>query len=195
MLGPPPAITVPPTLGRGLLVVGRLVGTVLWPLPLLLPVFGRTLLPLLPLLPVLVPWLPPTLGRTVLPLLPLLLLVERTTLLLVAERVLLLVLMLVLTLERLPASGRLLFEVLVVTLVLGLFTTVLVDRLVTALPIDEREVELLLVTTALLFGKAVATLRLPAAAALVVDGRRPWAIAPVEVMASPHASIKPIIVL
>ena len=107
MLGPPPAITVPPTLGRGLLVVGRLVGTVLWPLPLLLPVFGRTLLPLL--LPVLVPWLPPTLGRTVLPLLPLLLLVERTALLLVAERVLLLVLMLVLTLERLPASGRLLF--------------------------------------------------------------------------------------
>ena len=186
---------MPPTLGRGLLVVGRLVGTVLWPLPLLLPVFGRTLLPLLPLLPVLVPWLPPTLGRTVLPLLPLLLLVERTALL-VAERVLLLVLMLVLTLERLPASGRLLFEVLVVTLVLGLFTTVLVDRLVTALPIDEREVELLLVTTALLFGKAVATLRLPAAAALVVvDGRRPWAIAPVEVMASPHASIKPIIVL
>ena len=194
MLGPPPAITVPPTLGRGLLVVGRLVGTVLWPLPLLLPVFGRTLLPLL--LPVLVPWLPPTLGRTVLPLLPLLLLVERTTLLLVAERVLLLVLMLVLTLERLPASGRLLFEVLVVTLVLGLFTTVLVDRLVTALPIDEREVELLLVTTALLFGKAVATLRLPAAAALeFAAGRRPWAIAPVEVMVSPHASIKPIIVL
>jgi hypothetical protein len=98
-----------------------------------------------------------------------------------------------------------------VLVVTGLLTTVLVERLVTvlpiderevdellvtALPIDEREVDELLVTTALLFGEAVATLRLPAAAALeVVAGRRPWAIAPVDVMASPHASIKPIIVL
>ena len=81
-------------------------------------------------------------------------------------------------------------------LVLGLFTTTLEDRSVTALPIVEREDVLELVTTALFFGEAVATLRLPAAAALEFDaGRRPWAIAPVEVMASPQTSIKPIIVL
>ena len=81
--------------------------------------------------------------------------------------------------------------------VLGLVAIVLlVEGRFTLLPIDEREVELLLVTTALLFGEAVATLRLPAAAALEFDaGRRPCAIAPVEVMASPQASIKPIIVL
>ena len=105
--------------------------------------------------------------------------------------------MLVLTLERLPACGRLVVVVVVELLVLGLFTTwLLVEVRFTGLPIDAREVELLLVTTALLFGEAVATLRLPAAAALeFVAGRRPWAIAPVEVMVSPHASIKPIIVL
>jgi len=56
---------------------------------------------------------------------------------------------------------------------------------------------LLVTVAALLFrGVAVATLRLPAAAAFELDaGRRPCAIAPVDVMASPHASIKPIIVL
>ena len=85
-------------------------------------------------------------------------------------------------------------------LVLGLFTCgllLLVEERFTVLPIDEREAELLLVTAAALFlGEAVATLRLPAAAALEVDaGRRPWAMAPVEMMVSPQASIKPIIVL
>ena len=108
-----------------------------------------------------------------------------------------LLLMLVLTLERLPTCGRLVVVVEVELLVLGLLTTgLLVEVRFTALPIDAREDELVLVTTALLFGEAVATLRLPAAAALeFAAGRRPWAIAPVEVMVSPHASIKPIIVL
>ena len=102
-----------------------------------------------------------------------------------------------LLLERFPPiCGRLLDELLLIE-VLGLVAIVLlVEGRFTLLPIDEREVELLLVTTALLFGEAVATLRLPAAAALEFDaGRRPWAMAPVEKMASPQASIKPIIVL
>ena len=89
----------------------------------------------------------------------------------------------------------------VLVLVLGLFTCGLltVEVRFTGVPIVVRETELLLFTTAallLLAGVAVATLRLPVAAALeLVAGRRPWAIAPVDVMASPLASIKPIIVL
>ena len=99
--------------------------------------------------------------------------------------------------ERLPAV--LTFGAVVV----ALFTVELllvVGRVLTLWLIVERLLTLLvlLVTVAalLLFGEAVATLRLPAAAALLVDaGRRPCAIAPVDVMASPLKSIKPITVL
>ena len=117
-----------------------------------------------------VPWLPPVLGRTVVlePVLRLLVVLPvegRTVVLPLVERV----------------------PVVVVLLLTCGVTLVAVGRLDTLL---------LLVTAAALFRGAVATLRLPAAAALEVDaGRRPWAIAPVEVMASPLASIKPIIVL
>jgi len=104
--------------------------------------------------------------------------------------------LLLLLLERFPPiCGRLFDELLL--LVVGLLTTVLLveDRFMLLPTLDCEEV-LRLVTTALFCGEAVATLRLPAAAALELDaGRRPCAIAPVEVMASPQASIKPIIVL
>ena len=102
---------------------------------------------------------------------------------------------LVLTLdERFPAftEPERLVEMLVLTLVL-----MLLGRDVTLVVAEERfTLLLLLVTTALLFGAEATLVRLPAAAALVeVAGRRPCANAPVEVMASPLASIKPIIVL
>ena len=94
-----------------------------------------------------------------------------------------------------PTLGRML-EALLLLLLEPLDTALLVDGRVLTLLTDERTEVLLLFTAALFFGDTVATLRLPAAAALEVDaGRRPWAIAPNEVMASPLASIKPIIVL
>ena len=111
--------------------------------------------------------------------------------------------LLLLLLERLPALvvvERLV--VVVLTLLLGL--VVVVVRLVTVLLVlvfavvlcPETERLELLLTAAFCLG-AVATLRLPVAAALfdVDAGRRPCANAPVEIMVSPHASIKPITVL
>ena len=184
----------PPTLGRVLL-------------PLLLPpTLGRALpllpLPLLPLLVEIVLLTLLVLGRTALRLPALLVMVpvlpvERFTELLPVERftVLLLPLLRLMVLLLLPPTlGRMLEALL---LVLGeVDTALLVEGRALTLLIEERTELLLLLTAALFFGETVATLRLPAAAALEVDaGRRPWAIAPVEVMASPLASIKPIIVL
>ena len=102
---------------------------------------------------------------------------------------------LVLTLdERLPALTE--PERLVVVPVLML-VLMLLERDVTLVVAEERfTLLLLLITAALLFGTEATLVRLPVAAALVeVAGRRPCANAPVEVMASPLASIKPIIVL
>ena len=159
-----------PVLGRTLLVF------------LLSPEVGRAVVPVAERLPVLaliivvltelpVPWLPPVLGRTVVLLEPVLRLLVvlpvdgRTVVVPLAERV----------------------PVVVVLLLTCGVTLVAVGRLDTLL---------LLVTVAALLRGAVATLRLPAAAALLAAaGRRPCAIAPVDVMASPLASIKPIIVL
>ena len=179
------------------------------------PTLGRVLLPLL--LPL---FLPPTLGRALpllpLPLLPLLVEIVLLTLLVLGRTALrlpaLLVMVPVLPVERFtvlllpllrlmvllllpPTLGRMLEPLLL--LVLGeVDTALLVEGRALTLLIEERAELLLLLTAALFFGETVATLRLPAAAALEVDaGRRPWAIAPVEVMASPLASIKPIIVL
>ena len=119
------------------------------------------------------PWLPPVLGRTV-----------------VVE---LLVLRLLLPVV-LPVDGR--TVVVVLPLVERVPVVVLLLTCGVTLVADERLDTLLLVTVAALLLGAVATLRLPAAAALLVDaGRRPCAIAPVDVMASPQTSIKPIIVL
>ena len=151
----------------------------LLPLAERLPAEGRTL-ELEPLVP---------LGRTVL-LLPL-----RRTLVSVLLLELLLTLgraVMVLVVER--CAALLLVEaerftwLLLLTLGRALGVVLTAERL---------KLELLLVTVAALFlGEAVATLRLPVAAAPeLVAGRRPCAIAPVDVMASPHASIKPIIVL
>lgn len=184
-----------PVLGRALLlpvlllpVLGRTLPLPL--LPLLVPLVERTLLlvptvaerlPVLALMIVvptelLVPWLPPVLGRTVVLLEPVVLRLLLVVLP-VDGRTVVVVLPLV---ERVPV-------VVVLLLTCGV-TLVAVGRLDTLL--------LLLVTVAALFRGAVATLRLPAAAALLVAaGRRPCAIAPVDVMASPHTSIKPIIVL
>ena len=176
-------------------------------LPLLLPpTLGRALpllpLPLLPLLVEIVLLTLLVLGRTALRLPALLVMVpvlpvERFTELLPVERftVLLLPLLRLMVLLLLPPTlGRMLEALL---LVLGeVDTALLVEGRALTLLIEERAELLLLLTAALFFGETVATLRLPAAAALEVDaGRRPWAIAPVEVMASPLASIKPIIVL
>lgn len=180
-------------------------------LPLLLPLFlpptlGRALpllpLPLLPLLVEIVLLTLLVLGRTALRLPALLVMVpvlpvERFTELLPVERftVLLLPLLRLMVLLLLPPTlGRMLEPLL---LVLGeVDTALLVEGRALTLLTEERAELLLLLTAALFFGETVATLRLPAAAALEVDaGRRPWAIAPVEVMASPLASIKPIIVL
>ena len=186
----------PPTLGRVLLPLL---------LPLLLPpTLGRALpLPLLPLLGEIVLLTLLVLGRTALRLPALLVMVpvlpvERFTELLPVERftVLLLPLLRLMVLLLLPPTlGRMLEPLLL--LVLGeVDTALLVEGRALTLLIEERAELLLLLTAALFFGETVATLRLPAAAALEVDaGRRPWAIAPVEVMASPLASIKPIIVL
>ena len=188
----------PPTLGRVLLPLL---------LPLLLPpTLGRALpllpLPLLPLLVEIVLLTLLVLGRTALRLPALLVMVpvlpvERFTELLPVERftVLLLPLLRLMVLLLLPPTlGRMLEPLL---LVLGeVDTALLVEGRALTLLTEERAELLLLLTAALFFGETVATLRLPAAAALEVDaGRRPWAIAPVEVMASPLASIKPIIVL
>ena len=187
----------PPTLGRVLLPL----------LPLLLPpTLGRALpllpLPLLPLVAIVLLTLL-VLGRTALRLPALLVMVpvlpvERFTELLPVERftVLLLPLLRLMVLLLLPPTlGRMLEPLLL--LVLGeVDTALLVEGRALTLLTEERAELLLLLTAALFFGETVATLRLPAAAALEVDaGRRPWAIAPVEVMASPLASIKPIIVL
>lgn len=188
----------PPTLGRVLLPLL---------LPLLLPpTLGRALpllpLPLLPLLVEIVLLTLLVLGRTALRLPALLVMVpvlpvERFTELLPVERftVLLLPLLRLMVLLLLPPTlGRMLEALL---LVLGeVDTALLVEGRALTLLIEERAELLLLLTAALFFGETVATLRLPAAAALLVAaGRRPCAIAPVDVMASPHASIKPIIVL
>jgi hypothetical protein len=151
-----------------------------------LPALGRTVEPLL-LLPLFItvePLLLP-LGRTVLELLPEVTTFGATVVAALLEE------------ERLPAVFT--FGVVVVVL----FTTELplvVGRVLTLWLIVERLLTLFVlldtVAALLVFGEAVATLRLPAAAALLVDaGRRPCAIAPVDVMASPLKSIKPITVL
>ena len=207
MLGLPPVTTWPLTLGR---LSGRLLGTGVCPelVRLLLPVLGRALLPVL--------------GRALLPVVPMLVPLERTLLLvpLVAERLPLLALMIVgLTVLLVPwlppVVGRTL--VLLEPVVLRLPVVLPVDGRIVGVPLVERvplgvvllvtcgvtlvaagrlDTLLLLVTVAALLRGAVATLRLPAAAALLAAaGRRPCAIAPVDVMASPLASIKPIIVL
>ena len=181
---------LPPVLGRTLLLP--------WPL-FLSPVLGRTLplsffllspvvgrteepVPVAERLPVLalitvppVPWLPLVVGRTVVLVEPLVL------------RELL---------PLFPVEGRTVVELLPLVERVPVVVVVLLTCGVT-LVADERPDEvLLLVTVAALFLGAEATLRLPVAAALLVDaGRRPCAIAPVEVMASPQTSIKPIIVL
>jgi len=99
-----------------------------------------------------------------------------------------------------PEVERLMVVVVVFVVVVDLLTTELALLREMLLPAEEREMvallRLLVTVAALFFCVAVATLRLPAAAALEFDaGRRPCAIAPVDVMASPQASIKPIIVL
>jgi hypothetical protein len=160
-----------PVLGRTLLVF------------LLSPEVGRAVVPVAERLPVLaliivvltelpVPWLPPVLGRTVVLLEPVLRL-----------------------LVVLPVDGR---TVVVLPLVerVPVVVVLLLTCGVTLVAVGRLDTLLLLVTAAALFRGAVATLRLPAAAALLVAaGRRPCAIAPVDVMASPQTSIKPIIVL
>jgi hypothetical protein len=120
-----------------------------------------------------VPWLPPVLGRTVVLLEPVLRL-----------------------LVVLPVDGRTVVVVLPLVERVPVVVVLLLTCGVTLVAVGRLDTLLLLVTVAALFRGAVATLRLPAAAALLVAaGRRPCAIAPVDVMASPHASIKPIIVL
>ena len=181
-----------PVLGRALLlplvllpVLGRTLPLPL--LPLLVPLVERTLLlvptvaerlPVLALMIVVftelpVPWLPPVLGRTVVLLEPVLRL-----------------------LVVLPVDGRTVVVVLPLVERVPVVVVLLLTCGVTLVAVGRLDTLLLLVTVAALFRGAVATLRLPAAAALLVAaGRRPCAIAPVDVMASPHASIKPIIVL
>ena len=136
--------------------------------------------------PTVVELLPLVLPVTVRTFVLLLLLLERLPALLAVERLVVVVLTLLLGLVVVVVR---LFTVLLLTVVLGFVVVVVVLC-------TEVECEALLLTAAFCLG-AVATLRLPSAAALfdVDAGRRPCANAPVEIMVSPHASIKPITVL
>ena len=95
-----------------------------------------------------------------------------------------------------PVDGRTVVELLPVVERVPVVVVLLLTCGVTLVAVERLDTLLLLVTVAALFFGAEATLRLPVAAALLVAaGRRPCAIAPVDVMASPQTSIKPIIVL